>query len=175
MRILGSLSKRSLPARAVAVVSAVALGVGAAGGAAYALTAGSPQPPGAASGSGSAAQAAVTPTALGQSSSPTATVTAARRRSGIYRFLRGAVHAEVEVPAAGGGFRTIDIDKGTVSALSSTSITIAPADGRSPITATITSSTHEPKRVTLSQGEKVFLVSSDGKALAIRPVRPASP
>ena len=41
----------------------------------------------------------------------------------------GAVHGQFVVPKAGGGYQTIDTQRGSVTAVSSTSITIKSADG----------------------------------------------
>ncbi len=90
------------------------------------------------------------------------------RGRGLRGLLRRAVHVEVVVPKAGGGFRTLDIDRGTVTALSSSSVTVTPPGGRAPVTAAITSTTREPKGAP-TMSEQVVLVSSGGDALAIRP------
>jgi hypothetical protein len=41
----------------------------------------------------------------------------------------GVVHGQLTVPKAGGGYQTIDVQSGTVTAVSSTSITVKSADG----------------------------------------------
>jgi hypothetical protein len=41
----------------------------------------------------------------------------------------GAVHGEFVVPKSGGGFQTIDTQRGSVTAVSATSITVKSADG----------------------------------------------
>ena len=41
----------------------------------------------------------------------------------------GAVHGEFVVPRSGGGFQTIDTQRGAVTAVSATSITVKSADG----------------------------------------------
>ncbi len=43
--------------------------------------------------------------------------------------LFGVVHGQVVVPKAGGGYQTVDIQQGTVTAVSSASITLKSADG----------------------------------------------
>jgi acyl dehydratase len=43
--------------------------------------------------------------------------------------LGAAIHGQVTVPKAGGGYQTLDVQAGTVSAVSSTSITVKSADG----------------------------------------------
>src|SRR6266516_3177207 len=54
--------------------------------------------------------------------------------------LFGAVHGQIVVPKPGGGYQTVDIQQGTVTAVSSTSITLKSADGFTK-TYTVTSST----------------------------------
>jgi hypothetical protein len=147
-------------------VAAATASVAGVGGLAYALTAGA---------------GAVTPAAATQSvtSSPASQLAAggtstapSNGRAGVGRLLRRAVHVEIVVPKQGGGFRTIDIDRGTVTAISSTSITVTPAGGRAPVTAAITSATRQPAGA-VTQSEQVVLVSSDGNALIVRPVHAA--
>jgi hypothetical protein len=41
----------------------------------------------------------------------------------------GAVHGQLTVPKSGGGYQTVDIQRGTVSVVSSSSITVKSADG----------------------------------------------
>lgn len=45
--------------------------------------------------------------------------------------LGGAVHGQVTVPKPGGGYQTVDVQRGTVTAVSSSSITVKSADGYS--------------------------------------------
>jgi hypothetical protein len=45
--------------------------------------------------------------------------------------LGGAIHGQVTVPKSGGGYQTIDVQSGTVTAVSSSSITVKSADGYS--------------------------------------------
>ena len=149
--------------RAMAAVAAATASVAGVGGLAYALTSGgvSASPAAAVSPSGSTGASVL---AAGG-----ATDQAGRRR-GLRGLVRRAVHVDIVVPKAGGGFRTVDIDRGTVTGLSSTSITVTPPGGRAPVTAAITSATREPKGAP-TMSEQVVLVSSGGDALAIRPVR----
>jgi hypothetical protein len=48
-----------------------------------------------------------------------------------FGFGGGVVHGQVTVPKSGGGYETLDVQQGTVSAVSSTSITVKSADGYS--------------------------------------------
>jgi hypothetical protein len=45
--------------------------------------------------------------------------------------LGGVVHGQVTVPKSGGGYQTVDVQRGTVTAVSSSSITVKSADGYS--------------------------------------------
>lgn len=52
----------------------------------------------------------------------------------------GAVHGQLTVPKSGGGYQTVDVQRGTVTAVSSSSITVKSADGFT-ATYTVTGST----------------------------------
>ncbi len=54
--------------------------------------------------------------------------------------LFSAVHGQIVVPKPGGGFQTVDVQRGAVTAVSGTSITLKSADGFTK-TYTVTSST----------------------------------
>jgi hypothetical protein len=54
--------------------------------------------------------------------------------------LFGAVHGQIVVPNPGGGYQTVDIQQGTVTAVNATSVTVKSADGFTK-TYTVTSST----------------------------------
>ncbi len=45
--------------------------------------------------------------------------------------LGGSIHGQVTVPKSGGGYQTVDVQRGTVSAVSNSSITVMSADGYS--------------------------------------------
>lgn len=120
-----------------ATVAATALAAG--GGLAYAVTH---------SGSLATAQtASISATSPSPSSSPSASPAKPMPRfrgPGAFPFgglgAGGVVHGQLTVPKSGGGYQTIDVQSGTVSAVSATSITIHSADGYS-ATYTITAST----------------------------------
>ncbi len=156
-KFFGSVAKR-LGSRTVIVAAVALASVASVGGISYALTANTESGPAANSGSFAAAGTPSPSTALGKQVV----------RGRVARLVHRAVHIDVVVPVAGGGFRTIDFDKGTVSAVSTSSITVDPADGDAPITVAITGSTREPKGA-VSDGQSVLLVSSQGNALIIRP------
>jgi hypothetical protein len=59
---------------------------------------------------------------------------------GLGGFGGGVVHGQVTVPKSGGGYQTLDIQDGTVTAVSSTSVTVKSADGFT-ATYTVTSNT----------------------------------
>jgi hypothetical protein len=44
-------------------------------------------------------------------------------------IVGGAVHGQLTVPKSGGGYQTVDVQRGTVTAVSSTSVTVKSADG----------------------------------------------
>jgi hypothetical protein len=171
---LASVLKHSLTKKSVAATAAVVCSVGGLGGIAYAITAGPPSSPAV------SASATVPPTtqpgSTQQGSSPSAGPSSNSRSAKgkalgrLLKILSRAVHGEVVIPAAGGGFRTVDFDKGSITSISSSSITISSLDGGSPVTANITSTTREPK-AGLTQGQTVVLLSSNGDAVAIRPLR----
>jgi hypothetical protein len=48
---------------------------------------------------------------------------------GIGGGLGGVIHGQVTVPKSGGGYQTVDVQNGTVSSVSSSSITVKSADG----------------------------------------------
>jgi len=156
-KFFASVAKR-LGSRTVIVAAVALASVASVGGISYALTANTESGPAASAGGFAAAGTGAPSTALGKQVV----------RGRVARLVHRAVHIDVVVPAAGGGFRTIDFDKGTVSAVSTSSITVDPADGDAPITAAITSTTREPKGA-VSDGQSVLLVSSEGNALIIRP------
>src|SRR6266487_2947875 len=133
----------------LAGVAAAALGSGA--GVAVALTSGSTPP--ATSASPSAVAASPSPSGHRP---PGRIFGSGRRPFGGPGFFRGpagaiagplgglgffgAVHGQIVVPKPGGGYQTVDIQQGTVTAVSSTSITLKSADGFTK-TYTVTSST----------------------------------
>ncbi|MGE5288834.1 MAG: hypothetical protein ACM3ML_16870 [Micromonosporaceae bacterium] len=120
-------SRRRL-ARPFVVTGVVALVVGAAAGVAAAVNGAATPPP-------TASQSAATAT-------PSAAPVPGRwhgfagpksPRFGGFAFAGpgalGAVHGEFVVPKSGGGYQTIDTQRGSVTAVSSTSITVKSADG----------------------------------------------
>ncbi len=67
------------------------------------------------------------------------------------------------------GDKMVEMERGTVTALSSTSITIKRIDGQS-FTATLSTTTHEPRKAALKDGAHVVLVESSGHATLVLPM-----
>lgn len=118
---------------------------------------------------------ATTPSASTASSSPkTAAVTTAKPgdkypvlRRDFRKLVRHTVHADLIVKTPT-GFKTVDIDRGKLTSVSSTSISLTRPDGPS-VTATITSSTKfigipESK---LAAGDRVLVVQTGGNAVLV--------
>jgi hypothetical protein len=83
----------------------------------------------------------------------------------------GAIHGQLTEPKSGGGYQTVDVQRGTVTAVSSTSITVKSADGYT-ATYAVTSSTEVNAQAagirTVKVGDSVDLVAtvSNGAATA---------
>jgi len=111
-------------------VAAVALLAGA-GGAAIATSGSS-----SAAAVGQATPASSASSGTGSSSPPSFRRPAAGAPFGPGRFargggIRGAVHGQLVVPAPGGGYQTVDIQTGKVTAVGSSSLSVHSADGYS--------------------------------------------
>lgn len=126
------LGTRRLPGRPflLAGVAAAALVTGA--GVTLAVTSGSPTS--AAAQLPASGQIAATPVPSGPARSVWPGVRRHAFRHGLrdgFRFAGpfGAVHGEFVVPKSGGGYQTIDMQRGAVTAVSATSITIKSSDG----------------------------------------------
>jgi hypothetical protein len=85
--------------------------------------------------------------------------------------LGGVVHGQFTEPRQGGGYQTVDVQRGTVTAVSSSSITVKSADGYS-ATYVVSSSTEVNAKAagigTVKAGDTVGLTAtvSNGKATA---------
>jgi hypothetical protein len=83
----------------------------------------------------------------------------------------GAIHGQLTEPKSGGGYQTVDVQRGTVTAVSSSSITVKSADGYT-ATYAVTSSTEVNAQAagigSVKVGNTVELVAtvSGGKATA---------
>ena len=77
--------------------------------------------------------------------------------------LGGAIHGQATVPKSGGGYQTIDVQRGTVTAVSSSSITVKSADGYS-ATYDVSSSTEVNAQAagigTVKNGDTVALTAT---------------
>jgi len=77
--------------------------------------------------------------------------------------IGGAIHGQATVPKSGGGYQTIDVQRGTVTAVSSSSITVKSADGYS-ATYDVTSSTEVNAQAagisTVKTGDTVALTAT---------------
>lgn len=95
----------------------------------------------------------------------------------LRRLFRHSEHAELLVTTPNRGEITVDVDKGTLTTISTSSIEITRPDGTA-VSATITPSTHffglaESK---LGPGDRVLLVQTGGNAVDVGalPPKPAS-
>ncbi len=84
----------------------------------------------------------------------------------------GAIHGELVVPNGSGGYRTIDVQSGTVDAVSSSSITVHSADGFTKSYDVTTNTVVNAGRDgigTVKKGDTVFLTAAvqNGKAEAM--------
>jgi pyruvate/2-oxoglutarate dehydrogenase complex dihydrolipoamide acyltransferase (E2) component len=138
----GRQRRRRLPnPAALASVAIVALAGGA--GVGYAATHSSgPKAADTAAVGVSGADAAASPTASASAPSPSAPAPSWREMPGGKRWFAfggflggigpmagGVVHGQVVVPKSGGGYQTLDLQRGQVTAVSSTSVTVKSSDG----------------------------------------------
>lgn len=151
-------------------IATVALGV--LGGGAYAVAQTAPARP---SLDGVASIAASTVADTGSAAS-------APKAAGLGRraLLRRTVHAELEVRAKDGTFQTVDIDRGTLSAIDGgKNLKVDRPDGKQ-VTVALDDSTRY-RGITgagdLRTGDKIVVVSKDGKALVVaqRPAGATTP
>jgi hypothetical protein len=90
---------------------------------------------------------------------------------GGFGGLGGAIHGQVTVPKPGGGYQTVDIQRGKVTAVSSSSITLKSVDGYT-ATYAVASSTEVNAQAsgiaTVKVGNSVFVLATvrSGKATA---------
>jgi hypothetical protein len=75
----------------------------------------------------------------------------------------GTVHGELTVPKPGGGYQTLDVQDGTVTAVSAASVTVKSADGYS-LTYTVTSKTLVDAQAagvgSVKKGDSVFITAT---------------
>jgi hypothetical protein len=142
--------RRALTLIGIGVVSA-----GSVAGVSFALTSSSATP----------AAASVTASTTKSSSARPAGI----RLRGL-AILRRAVSGELELSTKN-GFVTYDFDRGVVTSISASSVTVLRADSQS-VTEAVTGTTHMPKRGVPTQGEDVAMISTGGKALYIFDLEP---
>src|SRR5262249_55715039 len=158
------LGTRKLPGRPVilAGVAVVALLGGA--GVAMAATSGSPAPGTAASPAGGTV---ATPSPSARPAFPH------QGRPGGFGIgfggPFGAVHGQFVVPRSGGGYQTIDTQRGSVTAVSATSITVKSADGFSKTYQVVSSTNVDAQRngiASVKTGHQVMVTATDGGSTA---------
>jgi hypothetical protein len=142
--------------RALLLTGIGVLSAGSVAGVSFALTSSSIAP----------AAAQVASTATPSSSTPHVT----RPRQRALGVLRRAVSGQVELSTKN-GFVTVDFDRGTVKAISGSSITVLRPDNQS-VTEVVTGTTHMPKRGVPVLGQNVIVVSHSGSALYVFDVGP---
>jgi hypothetical protein len=109
-------------------------------------------------GSSTATAATTTPATAGAQANAT-------RAQKVHKFLRRhTVHSTITVKTKS-GYETIDLARGSITAISSGSITVQSADGTS-LTATINDKTkfHNTTEQQLADGDKVGVLAYDGVA-----------
>ncbi len=136
--------QRWRPGRPIAVMGVVAAALAGGAGVGYAATHSVSKP----AADTAAMSAASKPTPIPSATAPQPTPPGRGFRSGAgYRFgplwiggFGGLVHGQFTAPKSGGGYQTVDVQRGTVTAVSATSVTVKSADGYS-LTYTVTSKT----------------------------------
>ena len=138
------LGTRRLPGRPLILAGVAVTALLAGAGVAMAATPGSP-----ASGTAAASPAGGTVATPSPSARP---ALPHQGRPGGFGFgmgfggLFGAVHGQFVVPRSGGGYQTIDTQRGSVTAVSATSITVKSADGFSKTYQVVSSTNVDGKR-----------------------------
>jgi hypothetical protein len=101
------------------------------------------------------------------------------RRGWIRRLLRRSVHASLVVKDGTSGYITVDIDRGAIKAVSTTSISIVRPDGVT-VTDSVSSSTEfvRTTEASLKPGTRVVMIGAGGSAryvIGLRKVVAAPP
>ena len=159
------LGNRRLPGRPLILAGVAVAALLAGAGVAMAATSGSP-----ASGAAAASLAggtAATPSPSARPASPH------QGRPGGFGFAFGgpfgAVHGQFVVPRSGGGYQTIDTQRGSVTAVSATSITVKSADGFVKTYQVVSSTNVDARRngiSTVKTGHQVAVTATDGGSTA---------
>jgi len=159
------LGNRRLPGRPLILAGVAVAALLAGAGVAMAATSGSP-----ASGAAAASPAGGT----GASPSPSARPASPHQgRPGGFGFAFGgpfgAVHGQFVVPRSGGGYQTIDTQRGAVTAVSATSITVKSADGFVKTYQVVSSTNVDARRNGIAAvriGHQVAVTATDGGSTA---------
>jgi hypothetical protein len=160
-----NINKRNINKRVVWAATGI-IGAGVAGGLTYAAVA---TPAAASSDLGSAVDSAMSAVAPGDAGQPGHM--GMRMGMGRHAMLNRIEHGELTLKTRNGD-RTVDLQRGTVSAVSPTSISVTSAD-KFPGTYAVDSATKVRTRSGLGSissvhvGDQVFVVASAGKALRI--------
>ena len=159
------LGTRRLPGRPLILAGVAVTALLAGAGVAMAATSGSP-----ASGTAAASPAGgtvATPSPSARPASPH------QGRPGGFGFAFGgpfgAVHGQFVVPRSGGGYQTIDTQRGSVTAVSATSITVKSADGFVKTYQVVSSTNVDARRngiSTVKTGHQVAVTATDGGSTA---------
>ena len=87
------------------------------------------------------------------------------RKAKVHEVLQKAVSGQIELRTKS-GFVTVEFDRGVVSSISSSSVSVLRSDSKT-VTEAVTSKTHMPKRGTPAKGQQVVVVSEGGNALYV--------
>jgi hypothetical protein len=161
--------QRWRPARPVAVAGVVVVALAGGAGVGYAATHSTAKP----ATDTSAVSAGATPTPTASTPAPPPAGPVWRRLGAGFPFSGvplglggvsgGAIHGELTVPKSGGGYETLDVQSGTATAVSATSITVKSADGYS-LTYTVTSKTLVDAQAagigSVKKGDSVFVIAT---------------
>ena len=153
------LGNRRLPGRPLILAGVAVTALLAGAGVAMAATSGSPASPAAAA--SAAGGTVATPSPSARPAFPH------QGRPGGFRFgfggPFGAVHGQFVVPRSGGGYQTIDTQRGSVTAVSATSITVKSADGFSKTYQVVSSTNVNAQRdgiATVKTGHQVIVTAT---------------
>jgi hypothetical protein len=163
--------QRWRPARPVAIAGVAVMALAGGAGVGYAATHSTAKP--AADASAIAAVATPIPTPSAAPVRPPGwrglgarfSFSAGPLRLGLGGAGGGVIHGEFTVPKAGGGYESLEVQSGTVTAVSATSVTVKSADGYS-LTYTVTSKTLVDAQAagigSVKKGDSVFVTATVG-------------
>ena len=158
------LGNRRLPGRPLIIAGVAVAALLAGAGVAMAATSGSPASGAAAFPAGGAA---ASPSPSARPASPH------QGRPGGFGFAFGgpfgAVHGQFVVPRSGGGYQTIETQRGAVTAVSATSVTVKSADGFVKTYQVVSSTNVDARRNGIAAvriGHQVAVTATDGGSTA---------